>query len=172
MADIFVQKVKTKLDGIYKYIRLKKAVSQNDFIIAIHECKSWFWARDDLKTTFGVTQEIYYAKEITMDTERTLNIIRQHILPLLSPFAGKPLPDQILTAREGNRTDTAGTLNQLVSDMQNFFAPRPSGTGPPGTVPQRARLAVLAAMRAQLSSIKPVVVLCSPLIRRQGASYL
>ena len=166
-------------------------ISRNTFIEAINECKTWFWNRDDQTNTFGTTTRIYYSSQKQMNTASALNTIKNHILPILSPFAGTVLPDEMKTKKRDNCSiDIASTRDQLVFQMQAWFrasdqvvAPRPSPSvatldedgwdgiaRPSAPRAARARLAVLAAMRAQLSSINGV--LRSPLVFRQGASYL
>ena len=184
--DTFVQMVKDKVDELYNNIRYKDMPSRDTFILAIHECKGWFWKRDDVPGTFGQTTGIYYDKQQKqIDTTRALNIIRDHILPILSPFAKKQLPDEIKTLKRDNcHIDVASTRDKLVLDMQAWFRASdqvvaPRSTPPVATLDEdgwdgiarpsapraaRARLNVLAAMRAQLSSINAVVLLRPPVL--------
>ena len=184
-VDAFVQMVKGKVDELYDNIRNKEVISRNEFIVSINECKTWFWKRDDYKDTFGTTTRIYYSEQKHMSTVSALDTIKNHILPILLKFARTPLPDEIKTKKRDNcRIDVASTRDQLVLDMQSWFltadqvvAPRTNPsvatldedgwnviTTPSAPRAARARLNVLAAMRAQLSSIKPVVLLRPPVL--------
>lgn len=184
--DTFVQMVKDKVDQLYNNIRFKDMPSRDKFILAIHECKAWFWNRDDAPGTFGQTTKIYYDEEQKqMDTTRALSIIKDHILPILRPFANTQLPDEIKTLKRDNcRIDVASTRDILVLNMQAWFLASdqvvaPRSTPPVATLDEdgwdgiarpsapraaRARLNVLAAMRAQLSSINAVVLLRPPVL--------
>jgi hypothetical protein len=187
--DTFVKMVKDKVDELYDCIRDKQYMSTDMFVKAIHECRSFFWDRDNDYSRYSTAHNtIHYSSKKIMNTERALNIIRQHIMPLLKPFVLQALPDEIKTLkRDGFRIDAASTRDQLVREMQDWFpaadhvvAPRPSPpildkdgwdgiARPSAPRAARARLAVLAAMRAQLTSINGV--LRSPLGFRQGASF-
>jgi hypothetical protein len=176
--DTFVQMVKDKVDELYDCIRNKDVVSTENFIKNIHECRSYFWNLDNEYSRYATSHNtIHYLSKKIMNTERALNIIRQHIMPLLKPFVLQALPNEIKTLkRDGFRIDAASTRDQLVREMQDWFpaadhvvAPRPSPpildedgwdgiAGPSAPRAARARLAVLAAMRAQLSSINGVLL--------------
>jgi len=181
--DTFVKMVKDKVDELYDCIRNKEYMSTDKFVKAIHECRSYFWDLDNDYSRYSTAHNtIRYLSKKIMPTERALQIIREHIMPLLGPFVGEALPDEIKSMRRDSfRIDAASTRDQLVREMQDWFpaadhvvAPRPSPpildedgwdgiARPSAPRAARARLAVLAAMRAQLSSIN-CVLLRSPLM--------
>jgi hypothetical protein len=167
-TDTFVKMVRDKVDELYDNIRDKNVKSRQAFIVAINECKTWFWNRDDQPGPFGTTLRIYYSNQKPMNTASALETIKNHILPILRKFANTTLPDEMKTKkRDGVLIEAASILDKLVLDMVDWFAIRPSppvdkdgwdGIARPAPRTARARLAVLAAMRAQLSSINGVLL--------------
>ena len=115
--DGFIKMVKEKIRALYDCIWEKALPSGDAFILAIKTCMRFFWNEMwdcDASNTYGQLSGSVFYGDKTMNNGDALGVIQGRIMPLLRPFVGAGLSNEI-------NKNAPGILAELVRDVDSWF---------------------------------------------------